>query len=253
MANPVLNEQTFAPEHVAQWRGAGPQAPARVMTVDGTIFRSLIMLALLVGAGTVGWVVTPTSPEGQVAFPGWMLVPMLAGIGVALVVSFKPTFAPIGGPLYALGYGLVVGAISKAFESFYSGIVLQAVLLTAVVFAVMLGLYTSRAIRVTPRLRLTIIGATLGILVVYLGSFVLGFFGVDVPFLGNGVLGLLFSVLVAGVAAFNLLLDFDIIERGAQAGAPVHMSWYAAFGLTVTLVWLYLSILRVLAILAGNR
>jgi uncharacterized YccA/Bax inhibitor family protein len=106
---------------------------------------------------------------------------------------------------------------------------------------------------VTPRVRTTIIGATLGILVVYLGSFIFELFGVNVPFLGNGVLGLAFSVLVAGIAAFNLLLDFDVIEKGSEAGAPVFMSWYAAFGLTVTLVWLYLSILRILAILNGNR
>lgn len=253
MANPVLNEKTFATEQVAQWHGTGVTPPARVMTIDGTIFRSLIMLAVLLAGGTVGWMLTPTSVSGAVEFPAWMLLPLLVGVGLGFAVAFVPKFAPIGGPLYAAAYGLVVGALSRAYEAWYSGIVLQAVAITAAVFGVMLLLYTSRAIRVTPRVRLTIIGATFGILVVYLISFVVSLFGVDVPFLANGIFGLAFSVLVAGVAAFNLLLDFDIIERGSQAAAPVYMSWYAAFGLTVTLVWLYLSILRVLAILNGSR
>jgi len=252
MANPVLNEKTFAPEHVAQWQGAGV-TPTRVMTLDGTIFRSLIMLALLLAGGAVGWAATSTGADGELAFPAWMVLPLIAGLVLGLVVAFVPKFAPIGAPLYAVSYGLVVGALSKAYEEWYSGIVLQAVAITAAVFGVMLLLYTSRAIRVTPRVRLTIIGATFGILVVYLISWIVSLFGVTVPFLSNGLFGLLFSVVVAGVAAFNLLLDFDVIERGSNAGAPVYMSWYAAFGLTVTLVWLYLSILRILAILNGNR
>ncbi len=144
--------------------------------------------------------------------------------------------------------GIFVGAISKAYEVEFEGIVLQAVGLTIGVFLMMLVLYATGRIRVTPRFRLGVIAATGGILLVYLVSFVLSLFGSGVPYIhGNGLVGIGFSVVVVVIAALNLTLDFDFIDKAEQAGAPKYMEWFAALGLVVTLVWLYLEILRLLA------
>ena len=165
-----------------------------------------------------------------------------------MVTAFQPKLARVTGPLYALTMGAFVGSLSRAYSTFYDGIVLQAILATAAVFVVMLVLFTTRTIKVTNRLRSTVIGATFGIALFYLASIVLSLFGADMPFVwDSGFFGIAFSVFVVGVAAFNLLLDFDLIERGVAAGAPKYMEWYGAFGLMVTIIWMYLEILRLLA------
>jgi uncharacterized YccA/Bax inhibitor family protein len=165
-----------------------------------------------------------------------------------IVGMFKPTWARFIGPVYAVAEGALVGAISSVYGSLYDGIVGQAILGTLLTTVIMAVLYATRTIRVTEKFRSVVIGATMGIFVFYLVSLGLSFFNIDMPFLfGGGAIGILFSVGVIILAAFNLMLDFDLIERGVKGGAPAYMNWYAGFGLLVTVVWLYLEILRLLA------
>ena len=170
-----------------------------------------------------------------------------------IALYFRPHWAKILGPIYALAQGFFLGAISKAFESRWDGIVLQAALATIAVFAVMLVLYSTRIIKVTNRFRRIVIGATLGVMLLYLVSIVLSLFGGEIAFINEpSLFGILFSVFVCGLAAFNLALDFDFIERGAREGMAKDYEWFAAVGLLVTVVWLYLEILRLLAKLREN-
>jgi uncharacterized YccA/Bax inhibitor family protein len=271
MANPVLNDRAF--EQAARTDGdAGWAAPAAtdtvfhepitdgpispyqsvrtgVMTVGGAATATGVLLVLLVAAGAVGWSLVKPDATGQtVTFPGWLLLPLFAALGIAIVTAFKPTVARFTAPVYAILEGLVVGAISSVFNYYYSGIVIQAVGATIGVFVVMLALYGLRIIKVTERFRRMVIGATFGVLLLYGISLLFSLFGHTPSFLYDAsAFGIGLSILVAGIAAFNLTLDFDIIERGAKAGAPKYMEWYAGFGLLVTLVWLYLELLRLLA------
>jgi uncharacterized YccA/Bax inhibitor family protein len=181
-------------------------------------------------------------------FPGWILLPVFVGLGLAILTVVKPHLARITAPLYALAEGFFVGSISKVYNGVWDGIVVQAAGATIAVFAVMLGLYTLRVIRVTDRFRKVVIGATLGVFALYFVSMLFSLFGHTPSFINRpSAFGIIFSVVVAGIAAFNLALDFDIIERGAAAGAPKYMEWYGAFGLLVTVVWLYLEMLRLLS------
>jgi uncharacterized YccA/Bax inhibitor family protein len=252
-ANPALNEQAF--EKAAQDWAPPTGAPVQVerregaMTLSGTIWAAAALLAVVVVAGGVGWSLVERDADGTVtSFPGWIIVAALAGLGVAILTVFKPHLARFTAPVYSILQGLVVGAISAVYEAEFEGIVLQAVGLTLGVLAVMLFLYATRIIKVTEKLRMGIVGATMAIVLVYLVSFVAQLFGADVGFIhDSGTFGIIFSLVVVGVAAFNFLLDFDLIERGVKAQAPAHMEWYAAFGLIVTLIWLYLEMLRLLA------
>jgi uncharacterized YccA/Bax inhibitor family protein len=245
MANPALNQKTFAPEKAVAWRSGGPDRTA-VMTVDGTIARSLFLLAILIAGATAGWIAV--DPDGaDPSFPAWILIPALVGLGLAFLTIFRPRSAPFTAPLYAAAQGVFVGAISAVYETAWDGIVLQAIALTMGVFLLMLVLYTSRTIRATPRFQMGVMLATGSIFLVYMFSFVLNLFGVDFPFIHDtGPTGIIISLVIVGVAALNLILDFHWIEEGAKAGAPTYMSWFCGFGLLVTLVWLYLEILRLL-------
>jgi uncharacterized YccA/Bax inhibitor family protein len=172
----------------------------------------------------------------------------LFGFVCAIVLTFKPKLARVLAPVYAIAQGLFVGAISKIFNTAYDGIVIQAVGITLGVFVTMLVLYRTGVIRVTDKMRRTIIGATMGIAIFYGVSMLLSLFGMNISFFNSSSpMSIGFSFIVAGLAAMNLALDFDFIERGEKAGLPKHMEWYAAFGLMVTIVWLYLEILRLLA------
>lgn len=235
MANPVLTRE---------FRSPSPAAADEVMTAAGVGRRTLILFGLLLAAAVFGWTQVEVG-----APPGWMLPALLIGIGVLLVGVFKPQWAPVIGPIYAIVEGALVGAISRVYQDFYGdGIVTNALLATAVVVGVMAVLYITRTIRVTERMRSIVIGATAAIFVFYLVSLGLSFLDVEMPLVwDSGALGILFSLGVIVLAAFNLLLDFDLIERGIAARAPGYMNWYAAFGLMVTVVWLYLEILRLLA------
>jgi uncharacterized YccA/Bax inhibitor family protein len=183
-----------------------------------------------------------------------ILIGALGGFVLALVISFKATLAPYLAIPYAALEGLAMGGISALLERRYPGIAIQAVGLTFAVLAVMLAAYSMRLIRVTQQLRSIIIGATGAIALLYLISMVLGLFHVTVPVLNEASpLGIIISLVICGVAAFNLLLDFDLIESGVAQGAPRYMEWYSAFGLLVTLVWLYMEILRLLSKVRDNR
>lgn len=253
MANPALNEKTFAPERLhtlmPEVVGAPPGTESwrTRMTVEGVVLKSLILLPILLATAWFGWQSVERSELG-VRIPGWLLLAVLGGLGIAVFTVFKPKVSPYTAPAYAAVEGLVLGAISAIYNAQYDGIVLQAVMLTGAVFAIMLGLYASRTIRVTDRLRKGVIAATLAVMAVYLVSIVMRLFGADIPMIhDNGAVGILFSLAVVGIASFNLLLDFDLIEKGVEAGAPKWMEWYGAFGLLVTLVWLYLELLRLLS------
>jgi uncharacterized YccA/Bax inhibitor family protein len=173
---------------------------------------------------------------------------------LCLITCFKKEWAPITGSLYAAAEGLFVGALSALYETQFNGIVLQAVLLTIGVLLALLAAYSMRLIKATENFKLGVVAATGGIALVYLATIVLGFFGIHIPYIHeSGLVGIGFSVFVVIIAALNLVLDFDFIENGCAHGAPKYMEWYAAFGLVVTLVWLYVEILRLLAKISSRR
>jgi uncharacterized YccA/Bax inhibitor family protein len=275
MPNPVFNEESFqaASQNQAGW--AAPESGTHVtpvpvtdgpvsswqkaMTINGTISASAVLLLILLAAAAFGWNAAdgPTTvlENGQQVesyqFPALGFVGIVIGFIAVIVAMRKPALAKFLGPVYAIGYGFAVGAISKGYETFYNGIVLQAVLATASVFGVMLVLYRTRIIKVTDKFRRAVIFATLGVMVLYLGSFIFSLFGGSLPFLNgdNMALSIAFSVFVCGLAAMNLALDFDFIERATNSAMPKEYEWVAALGLVVTLVWLYLEILRLLSYL----
>jgi len=269
MSNPILNESRFnklreGTAGDAGW-GVGSGQPANtwappindgpvsphhpgVMTVSGTASASMVLFALLLVSAAVGWIAVVEPQPGVLSFPPMAFVGAIIGFIAVMVTVFKPMTSHILGPVYAVGQGLFVGALSKMFDATYSGIVVQAVGTTLAVFGVMLFLYRTRILRVTDKFRRIVIGATLGVMVFYLASFVFSMFGANVSFLSSSSgVGILFSLFVAGLAAINLALDFDFIERGEAMGLPRRMEWFAALGLLVTLVWLYLEVLRLLA------
>jgi len=257
-SNPALNDKAFerALQTEAGW-AAGTQAGAErtspvavpavdAMTLNGTVWATAALLVLVVASGVYGWNTVDVTSE-TVSWPTWFFPVALVALGVAILTCFKANLARFTAPVYALLQGACVGAISGVYNAVYDGIVIQAVSLTIGVFAVMLFLFATRIIKVTDKLRMAIVAATGGIFLVYLLNLVLSLFDASVPFLhDSSLLGIGISLLIVGVAAFNLLLDFDFVERGVAAGAPRHMEWYAAFGLIVTIIWLYLELLRLL-------
>lgn len=237
-SNPALGENTFTSQPVLS--GVAP------MTLSGAVNKTFILLVLAIGTGAISWNSGPLA--GTLAVVGG-----LGGFLVALILCFKKAWAPALAPVYAILEGLFLGAISQRYQAAFDGIVIQAVMLTFGVAAALLGAYQSRLIRATENFKLGIVAATGGIAIVYLVTIVLGFFGISVPFIHEGgVIGIGFSAFVVVIAALNLVLDFDFIEEGVAVGAPKYLEWYAAFGLLVTLVWLYLEILRLLAKLRSS-
>lgn len=272
MSNPVLNERrlqaagnTWAPPEpstdyfppvddgpVSSWR-------PEVMTVSGVISATATLFVLLLASATVGWIATG-GPQEVVRADGtiglsYSIPPlawggMIVGIALTFLLMFKPHLAKFVAPIYALAEGFFVGALSRMYETYYDGIVVQAAGATIAVFAVMLVLYRTQIIKVTDRFRRIVVSATIGIMVFYGVCLLIRMFAGAgaVSFLASpSLLGIGFSVLVAGLAAFNLALDFDFIERGAERGLSKDFEWYAAFGLLVTIIWLYLELLRLLA------
>ncbi len=238
-ANPALNAKTF---DVAN-EGTG------VMTIQGTVSRTAMLLALLFAATILTW--NPVNPQ---AGSNWIMIGAIAGFVVALITIFNKKASPVTAPIYAVCEGVMLGGISSVFERMYPGIVIQAVLLTFGTLGALLAAYASRLIRVTEKFKLGVFAATGGIAFFYLISMIMGLFGHSMSVIySSGPAGIIFSVIVVVVAALNLVLDFDFIEQGAQRGAPKYMEWYAAFGLIVTLVWLYMEILRLLSKLQGRR
>ncbi len=216
------------------------------MTVNGTITRALILLVLVVSSALFTWG-RVMSGDVAGAVP-WMVGGGIGGLVFCLVTCFAQRASPITAPLYAVCEGLLLGALSAFMQARYKGIVLEAVLLTAGTLFGLLLTYRLGLIRATEKFKLGVFAATAGIAVVYLVSMLLNLFGKNIPYIHeSGAIGIGFSLVVVVVAALNLVLDFDFIERGEAVGAPKYMEWYGAFGLMVTLVWLYIEFLRLLA------
>ena len=216
------------------------------MTVDGTVNKVAISLILLLASGYIAYTrqLLPLTIVGAIG-----------GLIVAIVTMFKKQWSPITVPIYSLLQGLFLGGISYIFNQLYEGIVLQAVLLTGAILFSLLFAYKSGLIKATENFKLGVAAATGGIFIVYMISFVMSFFGSDLPILNinnSSLISIGFSLFVVVIASLNLVLDFDFIEQGAEMGAPKYMEWYGAFGLLVTLIWLYLEILRLLAKLRGR-
>ena len=230
--NPTLTEKTF--QQVSQ------TVPADgTMTLSGTINKTGVLFLLLLLGASISWY----QPSPVLIYGG-----AIGGFIVAIVTVFKKEWSPITAPVYAALEGLFLGGISLMYAEAYNGIVFNAVMLTMGIFAAMLFAYQSGLIEVTKRFRMGVVAATGGIFLVYMASFVLGFFGINVSLIqGTGVMGIGFSLIIVGVAALNLVLDFDMIDKGVQANAPKYFEWYTSFGLMITLVWLYIEILRLLS------
>ena len=247
--NPVLSDSTFL--DVSSGRSLARDQG--VMTLEGTVNKTAFLLILVLFGAMFTWRMY-TGPDSAAALMPWAIGGAIGGFVLALVTMFKKTLAPITAPIYALLEGLFIGAISAMFEARFPGIVMQAVALTFGTLAALLMAYRSGLIRATENFKLGVVAATGGIFILYLVNIVMGFFGTSMGFIheASGV-GIAFSVFVVIIAALNLVLDFDFIESGVDAGAPKYMEWFAAFALVVTLVWLYLEILRLLAKLQSRE
>ena len=234
--NPALSSKTF--ENVEY-------VDDRVMTIDGTVNRTIISLFILLASGTFTFVYQIIAFTFIGAILGFILV---------IATMFKPQWSPKTVPLYSLFQGMALGGISYLFNSMYEGIVTQAIVLTAGIFFSLLLAYKSRLIKATENFKLGVAAATGGIVIMYLINFVMGFFGSGLNIIqSSSMMGIALSGFIVVIAALNLVLDFDFIEEGAEMGAPKYMEWYGAFGLLVTLIWLYLEILRLLAKLQNRK
>lgn len=243
-ANPALNDKVF--------RGL-PSTLGETMTLQGTVNKTGILLLCAVATAAWTWHLA-MNPDTLPMDYALLLVGLFGGLIFALITSFKKTWAPVTAPIYALLEGLVLGGLSATLNARYPGIAIESVCLTFGTMFVLLLAYTSGMIKVTQKFRLGVIAATGAIFLFYMAEVLLGFFGIHfVAVNGSGPLGIGISLVIVCVAALNLVLDFDFIESGVAAGAPKYMEWYGAFGLMVTLVWLYLEILRLMAKIMGRR
>jgi uncharacterized YccA/Bax inhibitor family protein len=258
-SNPAFRADTFRQAR-AEGYGTG------VMTVQGAAIKTLILVGILLAAAAFTWsqclhavtgefsgeTVTRFAPT-QSAY-AFLMIGVFGGFIVSLITIFSPRSSPVTAPLYAGLEGLALGGISAVFEYRYPGIVLDAVGLTIGTLVVMLVAYASGVLRATPKFVVGVMAATGAVCLVYVVDMVLGIFGIRVPYIHeNGTVGIAISGVIVVIAALNLILDFDNVERGAAYGAPKYMEWYCGFGLLVTLVWLYLEILRLLAKLQSRR
>ena len=233
--NPTLSDATFADfENVNQ----------KTMTLQGTVNKVGILLALVVLSSAYTWnVYFVTGSPGAL-----MPIGLFGGMIFALITIFKKNWAMYTAPIYAILEGFFLGGISAIFESQYPGIVIQATGLTFGTLASLLVLYKTGVIKPTENFRLMVVSATMGIALLYVVSFIMSMFGTGIGFIhDNGIFGIGFSLFVVGIAALNLVLDFDFIEEGSEKNAPKYMEWFGAFALMVTLIWLYLEMLRLLA------
>jgi uncharacterized YccA/Bax inhibitor family protein len=250
-SNPALSDKTF--QGLSSGQYGGLIDAANRMTLSGTVNKTGILLICAITTAAWTWRLFLQTRDISTVAP-LLLAGGLGGFIFAMVTAFKKEWSPVTAPIYALLEGMVLGGLSAVFDLRYPGIAIQAVSLTfGTLFALLLA-YRSGLIQVTQKFRLGIVAATGGIMVFYLLEMVLGFFGFQFTSInGSGFIGIGFSLIVVAVAALNLVLDFDFIERGVQAGAPKYMEWYGAFGIMVTLVWLYLEILRLLSKLRSRN
>jgi len=253
-SNPALNRspafvgkgrppETVDPLEQAYFGPSATSTQTGRMTVEDVILRTAVLLGVAFLTGGLTWALG----LGGLAFPA-----AIVGLVLALVITFKQVTNPTAIVAYAAIEGVFLGGISQFFNNAYPGIVVQAVAGTAGVTAVMLGLYKSGRIRVTPQFTKMVVGATIGFFVLIVVNMVAGFFTDGGLGLREGPLGIVVGIFAIGLASMNLVLDFDMVERGARQGIPVKWAWFAAFGIMVTLVWLYIEILRLLSILRGD-
>jgi uncharacterized YccA/Bax inhibitor family protein len=247
--NPALGQNTFLDIGSGRVVSGSDQA----MSINGTVNKTGLLLALIMISAMYTWSLY-TGPESMSAITPLLLAGGLGGFIVALITIFKKQWAPVTAPIYALLEGLLLGGLSAMMEARFPGIVIQAVGLTFGTLGALLMAYRSGLIRATENFKLGVVAATGGICLLYIVNIVMGFFGHSIGFIHeSGWMGIGFSAFVVVVAAMNLVLDFDFIENGVEAGAPKYMEWYGAFGLIVTLVWLYLEILRLLSKLQSRN
>ncbi|WP_242144759.1 MULTISPECIES: Bax inhibitor-1/YccA family protein [unclassified Bacillus cereus group] len=239
-SNPMLKKEAFRKEG----------ASASAMTISGAVGKTFIMLILLLATSVYSYIQMMNGVMKMPVFIGALIVAAI----IAFASMFIPRISPIGAPIYAAVEGVVLGSVSAIYTMrFGDSIVLNAVLLTVSILFAMLVLYATRVVKVTDKFRTGIMAATFGIAIMYLIVFALNMFGVTVPYIHQGgTIGIIISAVIIVVAALNLLLDFDLIENGAHSGAPKYMEWYSAMGLMMTLVWLYLEILRFVSYFAKN-
>jgi uncharacterized YccA/Bax inhibitor family protein len=248
---PSYGGPTVPPDNVKGYGGGSgsgggiPVAPTRYMTIDDVIVRTGAMLGVLLLAGAATWVLTPESAAG-----GLIAVGALGGLGLALYMAFTMKANAVTALLYAALEGVALGAISRAFEQWRHGVVVQALTGTVLVAGGMLVAYRVGAIRVTPRFTKIVFASTLGVLgLMLINGLAYLFHPGGLGLRDGGAVAILFSLLCIGIAAMNLAVDFEVIQQGVRNGADEKFAWYASFGLTVTLVWLYLEILRLLGYL----
>ncbi len=254
--NPMFNENAFKRAKAAQQRGfqapqeemqepmhlvRGTEDASNVMTLQGTINKTFALLLICVVGGMLSW----TNPQAWLPY-SWIIA--IGALGIAIWTALKPAVSIFTAPIYALAEGILLGAISAVYNAQFNGIVFNAVAITVLVFFFMLALYKFQIIRVTRGLMVGIMSATLAVCVLYIGSWILSLFGVNTAYLtSNSPLSIGISVVVCAIAAFNFLIDFEFINRMTdEYAAPKYMEWYAGFSLLVTLIWLYLEILRLL-------
>lgn len=247
--NPALSKEIFQTASMSR-------TSSGTMTIEGTVNKSLIMLGLVVLGAFYTWRLffnAATTEAGAAAVTPWIAIGGIGGFILALVTIFKKSWAHITAPLYAALEGLFLGGISAFFNAQYPGIVTQAVALTFGTMFVLLFAYKTGAIKVTKKFRNGVIAATGAVALVYFISLIMNLFGASFTIFQPTLLGIGISLVVVVIAALNLVLDFDFIYQGSQAGAPKMMEWYGAFGLTITLIWLYIEILRLLSLIAGRE
>jgi uncharacterized YccA/Bax inhibitor family protein len=242
-ANPAMNEAVYE-------RAGRAYAGTSVMTLEGTVLKTAGLLLILMAAAAYTW---SQAAAGSPLTYGLLMVGAIGGFVTALLTIFVPKASPFSAPIYAALEGLVLGAVSASFNAKYHGIAFQAVGVSVGVLAMMLFVYGTGLIRVTDKFRIGLVSATGAICLVYVADMLLSLFGIRIPYIHeSGLVGIGFSVVVVIIAALNLVLDFDFISRGVQLGAPKYMEWYGGFSLLVTLVWMYLEILRLLSKLQGG-
>ncbi len=248
-SNPALSKSVFNPQAYAT-------SYTEVMSLNGTINKSIAMLMLVIVGAMYTWKMffsAMSIEAGAALVSRWMLVGGIGGFIFSLITIFKKNWAFVTAPIYAILEGLFLGAISAFFEARYPGLVMQAVALTFATLFIMLIGYRSGIIKVTQKFRAGIIAATGAVALVYFISFIFSMFGAGSLIINsNGIMGIGISLVIVAIAALNLVLDFDFIAKGSQAGLPKYMEWYAAFGLILTLVWLYIEILRLLSKFASR-
>lgn len=256
-ANPALSEGVMST--LSQRARMGEST--NTATIQGTVQKGILLIALVLLGAWWSWSQTMPAIESAAkgsgiagAIPWFIWGGAIAGMILGLITHWKVNWSPFTAPLYAACEGIFLGAISAIFNHAYPGIALQAISGTLGVFGVMLLLYQFRILRATPVFKKCVIAATAGIALLYVASWILGFFGIHMAFLHEGsTFGIIFSLVVIGIAAMNLVLDFDLVEQTAEKGAPKYFEWYGAFALLVTLVWLYIEILRLLAKMQQRR